>query len=208
MPSDPVTAAAQLSSTGTSKLTLGDHLRALRTARKMSLSDVSALSGLATSTLSRVENGQLSLTYDKLLQLCNGLQIEVSSLFDPVKKMEPSNVPVGRRTMTPPSGGRPVQAGLQFYNYLCTELSNKKMTPMIGVVTGKTLEEVGGLKAHEGEEFSYVMEGKLHLHTEFYEPLEVEVGGSIYFDSTMRHAYVSVGDVPLKFICVISAPKI
>jgi mannose-6-phosphate isomerase-like protein (cupin superfamily) len=100
-----------------------------------------------------------------------------------------------------------VAVGLQGYAYLCTELSGKKMTPMTGIIRSRTLAESNGLLKHEGEEFSYVLEGRLELHTEFYAPLVLDPGGSVYFDSTMGHAYLSVGSAPLKILCVCTTPE-
>src|SRR5882757_4741040 len=60
---------------------LGACLRQLRFRRRMSIAEVSAATGIAKSTLSRVEHDQLSLTYAKLLQLCKGLRIDIAELF-------------------------------------------------------------------------------------------------------------------------------
>jgi len=181
---------------------LGERLRQLRFERKLSITEVAALTGIAKSTLSRVENDQLSLTYDKMVQLCRGLQIDLADLFD---RPQPANLT--RRAFTAPGGGRVVTVGSQQYHYLCTELAGKKMTPMSGVIHSRTLAESNGLLKHEGEEFTYVLEGKLELHTEFYEPLVLEPGGAVYFDSTMGHAYVSIGSTPLKILCVCSTAE-
>jgi transcriptional regulator with XRE-family HTH domain len=185
---------------------LGASLRALRFKRRLSIADVSEVTGIAKSTLSRVENDQLSLTYSKLLQLCRGLSIDIAELFSgqsTAAEVRPS----ARRTFTQPGAGRPIVVGRQSYAYLCTELAGKKMTPMTGTITSRTLAESNGLLRHEGEEFSYVLEGRMELHTEFYAPLVLDPGGSVYFDSTMGHAYVSVGDVPLKILCVCTTPE-
>lgn len=185
---------------------LGACLRKLRFERRLSIADVSVATGIAKSTLSRVENDQLSLTYAKLLQLCRGLQIDLAQLFSHDEAPDRAQ-PSGRRTATPPGGGRHVRVGSLEYTYLCTDLASKKMTPMMGRISARTLEESNGLMKHDGEEFSYVVEGRLELHTEFYEPLVVERGGSVYFDSTMGHAYVSIGDEPLVILCVCSTPE-
>jgi transcriptional regulator with XRE-family HTH domain len=183
---------------------LGECLRRLRFDRKLSLTDVSTLTGISKSTLSRVESDQLSLTYDKLLQLCRGLQIDLPTLLDP---NHGNSRELGRRIFTPAGHGRSVSVNLQAYNYLCTELAGKKMTPMTGIIRSRTLAETNGLLKHEGEEFTYVLEGTLELYTEFYEPLVLGAGSSVYFDSTMGHAYVSVGDIPGRILCVCSTPE-
>lgn len=59
---------------------LGECLRAARAARGLTLKEASLRSELAASTLSKVENGQMSLTYDKLLQISHGLQISIAEL--------------------------------------------------------------------------------------------------------------------------------
>jgi transcriptional regulator with XRE-family HTH domain len=185
---------------------LGACLRQLRLRRRMSIAEVGAATGIAKSTLSRVENDQLSLTYAKLLQLCKGLQIDIAELFAsgaPPEVVQPS----ARRTFTPMGEGQPVVVGTQAYDYLCTELAGKKMTPMTGLIRSRSLEESNGLLKHEGEEFTYVLEGRMALHTEFYQPLILDAGGSVYFDSTMGHAYVSVGSAPLKILCVCTTPE-
>lgn len=184
---------------------LGACLRRLRFERRLSIADVSVATGIAKSTLSRVENDQLSLTYAKLLQLCRGLQIDLAELFSHDRSADAPR-PTGRRTHTPPGAGHHVLVGKLEYNYVCTELAGKKMTPMLGRIVARSLEEANGLWTHDGEEFTYVVSGRLQLHTEFYEPLIVEKGGSVYFDSTMGHAYVSIGDEPLEILCVASTP--
>src|SRR3954451_14088143 len=75
---------------------LGQCLKAARQARGLTLKQVAERTGMALSTLSKVENGLMSLTYDKLLQLTSGLKIEIAELFNPAP--------------APPSQGRPVTA--------------------------------------------------------------------------------------------------
>ena len=76
------------------------------------------------------------------------------------------------------------------------------MVPMIGLVRARSIDEFEDLIRHPGEEYTYVLEGELDLHTELYAPTRMKAGDSIYFDSTMGHAYVSVGDTPARILCV------
>jgi len=61
--------------------TLGRILRDLRNHRGWTLKEMSERSGIPVSTLSKVEHDRLTLTYDKLLQLSQRLQIRMSELF-------------------------------------------------------------------------------------------------------------------------------
>ena len=60
---------------------LGECLRRLRFERRLSITDVAAATGISQSTLSRVERDQLSLTYDKVVQLCRGLNVDLADFF-------------------------------------------------------------------------------------------------------------------------------
>lgn len=182
---------------------LGARLRAIRNEHGWRIADVSKMTGLAGSTISKVENGQMSLTYDKLLQLVRGLNLDFSVLFS----AEPTPVdptPVTARR----SFGR--EADIAYvdvewygsYGYLNTDIANKKMTPIVGEVTARSIKEVGGLFKHSGEEFIYVLSGSVEVHTEFYMPVVLGVGEYMYIDSNMGHAYLASGDGPARFICV------
>jgi mannose-6-phosphate isomerase-like protein (cupin superfamily) len=77
------------------------------------------------------------------------------------------------------------------YFYMCPELRRKRMVPTVTRVRAKSIEEFGELVHHPGEEYIYVLQGPVEIHTEFYEPILLQTGESIYIDSTMGHAYVA-----------------
>jgi mannose-6-phosphate isomerase-like protein (cupin superfamily) len=77
------------------------------------------------------------------------------------------------------------------YFYLCPELRRKRMIPVLTRVRAKTIEEFGALVHHPGEEYIHVLEGRVVVHTEFYDPIVLEAGESVYIDSNMGHAYVA-----------------
>ncbi|HEU4958314.1 MAG TPA: cupin domain-containing protein, partial [Sphingomicrobium sp.] len=58
-------------------------------------------------------------------------------------------------------------------------------------IRAKTSEEFGELVHHAGEEFVYVLSGRVTVNTEHYDSVTLEVGQSIYFDSSMGHAYLA-----------------
>jgi transcriptional regulator with XRE-family HTH domain len=170
--------------------TLGSVVRGLRQRNDWTLKEMSQHTGIPLSTLAKVEHDRLTLTYDKLQQLSQRLQIPMSSLF-----AEPSE-----QTETRVSGRRSIGRLGQFvrvdtahydYGYLCTELRRKRMIPVLGVARAKTVEEFGPLAKHAGEEFIFVLKGSVAVHTEFYDPVVLEVGECIYLDSDMGHAYLA-----------------
>lgn len=185
---------------------LGLALRNVRKSRELTLKQVSQRTGLALSTLSKVENGLMSLTYDKLMQLASGLGLEMTDLFVPpgdVTPPPPARV-TGRRSLSRPGSGEIVEAEYYTYDFRCTELLGKKMIPMLGEVRARTLAEFGPLLKHAGEEYFHVLSGRILVHTEFYAPELLQAGEGIYLDSTMGHAYLNAGDEPARCLCVCS----
>ncbi len=75
---------------------------------------------------------------------------------------------------------------------------------MVVVVKARSREEFGELLRHSGEEFVYVIDGIIEVHTDFYEPVRLEPGESIYIDSKMGHCSISVGEGDAKILCVCS----
>jgi len=182
---------------------LGRRLKRWRQLHGLRISDVGARTGLAVSTISKVENGAMSLTYDKLLQLSKGLSIDIAELFNDASPADTPQRPVtARRSVSRPSKDHYVNAGFYEYWYLNTDLSQKMMTPMIGQVHARTLEEFGDLVRHPGEEFLMVIEGVVVVHTEFYTPVVLHVGDTLYIDSNMGHAYLTLDGQVGRFVVV------
>jgi transcriptional regulator with XRE-family HTH domain len=172
-----------------SQPTLGKLLRSLRARNNWTLKEMSEHSGIPLSTLSKVEHDRLTLTYDKLLQLSQRLNIRMAELFsEPAASSEAAIT--ARRSVGRLDRALRVETPNYDYYYLCTELRRKRMIPIISRIRAKSAEEFGELVHHSGEEFVYVVEGAIELHTEFYDPVTLKAGESIYIDSNMGHAYV------------------
>lgn len=172
--------------------TLGQIIRELRGRKGWTLKEMSEQSGIPVSTLSKVENGRLTLTYDKLQQMSQRLKIRMSDLFaeaDPQVESITARRSIGRiddsvRVNTPNYD----------YYYLCPELRRKRMIPIVTRISAKSLDQFGELVRHSGEEYIHVLEGSIVVHTEFYDPVALKAGEGIYIDSNMGHAYVAGED--------------
>ena len=170
--------------------TLGALLRGLRSREGWTLKQMSAKSGIPLSTLSKVEHDRLTLTYDKLYQLSQRLGLRMSELF--AESEAPGSQPVtARRSLGDMDRSVRVETPNYDYYYLCTELRHKRMIPVITTIRAKSVEQFGELVSHTGEEYIYVLSGSIVVHTEFYDPVTLATGQSIYIDSSMGHAYLT-----------------
>jgi transcriptional regulator with XRE-family HTH domain len=168
---------------------LGPVLRDIRNRRGWTLKETSARVGIAVSSLSKIENNRLTLTYDKLFELSRKLDIPVSELF---MQVEPAETAVtGRRSIGRQQDAERVSMPELDRYYLCAELKRIRMTPILTRIRAKSLAEVGGLERHSGEEYIHVLEGSIAVHTEYYDAITVRAGEGIYIDSTMGHAFVA-----------------
>ncbi len=170
--------------------TIGSLLRSLRARNGWTLKQMSEHSGIPLSTLSKVEHDRLTLTYDKLQLLSQRLNMSMSELFaDPGDAPEPAVT--ARRSIGRIEDAVRINTPNYDYYYLCPELRRKRMIPVLARVRAKSLEEFGELVRHAGEEYTHVLEGRVAVHTEFYDPIVLTVGQSVYIDSNMGHAYLA-----------------
>lgn len=167
---------------------LGARVRQLRQARDWTLEEAAKRAGLARSTLSKIENAQMSPTFDAVQKLARGLGIDVPQLFTPPV----SDRVTGRRAITRASDGRGHPTTTYDHLLLAGEIAPKRMIPYRTVVRARSFDEFDGWVRHDGEEFLYVLSGAIDLITEFYEAVRLGQGDSAYYDATMGHCVVSV----------------
>lgn len=171
-------------------LKLGQRVREIRRRNHWTLEDASKRTGLARSTLSKIENEQMSPTFDVVRKLAAGLGIELPQLFVETESHQAS----GRRAITRAGEGRLRITATYEHELLSVELAQRKMIPFRTKVRARSFEEFADWVRHPGEEFLYVLGGSIAFYTEFYEPITLTVGDSVYYDSDMGHACVSVGE--------------
>lgn len=185
--------------------TPGQALRDLRLSKELTLAQVSERTGLSISTLSKLEIGHASLSYDKLLLLSKGLGVDFARLLEPKENAVAQAPGRGRRVVQRAGEGQMIETNSYRQLYLATEMLGKKITPMVVEIRARTLDEFtaefGGLIRHPGEEFAMVLEGELEFHTELWAPTLLKAGDTVYFDSDMGHAYLKASEGPCRLVC-------
>ncbi|RFA09242.1 XRE family transcriptional regulator [Subtercola boreus] len=130
---------------------VGARLRALRTARSITLAELSAETGVSVSTLSRLESGQRRPVLELLLPLARAYGVPLDDLVgapptgDPRIHLTP--IRHGSQTIIPLSRGA---TGLQAFKH---------------VIAGSApaAQQAPDPKTHEGFEWIYVLRGNLRL---------------------------------------------
>ena len=184
------------------KCEVGVQLRRARTAQGLTLQQLAAQSGLAVSTISKAERGQIALSYEKMLKLGNALEIDLTRLF------MVGDAPVaaaGERPTVVKDRFADVQhyeTGQYAYSVLCGAYPAKKMQPLMAVIHAREAADFAETIRHPGQEFVMVLEGAVRILFENGQSIELARHEAAYFDSGIGHVYVSLSEQPAQVLSV------
>jgi transcriptional regulator with XRE-family HTH domain len=180
---------------------VGARLRQARKARGLTLMQLSEQSGIAVSTISKGERGDIALTYDKFAALAHTLGLNLDAIFGRPKHaaaqpMAPSFTASGEQMIYDTPNYE--------YGMLANDLTGKRMVPMRAHVRARALSDFAEFIRHAGEEFVFLLAGVLELRFENGQVFTLKPGDSLYFDSAVGHVYLSVGaeDAEVLVCCV------
>lgn len=180
---------------------LGERLRALRTARGLSLAQLATECGCSTSFLSQVERGLSSISIPVLGTVCESLAISLSQFFSgleaaggegAVKDPLSSVLRVGEQV-----GINLSKAAIK-YRFLTRDLPLRGFDIVVGEIPSGYVYPPA---AHDGEEFGYILEGRLRLWIEDRD-VDLGPGDSYHVVSTSPHGYQALGSESVKVLWV------
>jgi quercetin dioxygenase-like cupin family protein len=90
------------------------------------------------------------------------------------------------------------------YHYLSLAYNfvGKKGEPFMVTIDPKEEGDDVSLSSHPGQEFNYMVEGRLKIFIDGHEAI-LETGDSLYFDSTKPHGMKALDDKPAKLLAII-----
>lgn len=190
----------------------GLAIRKLRLARGWTLAQLGEKAGVPLSTLSKVELGQTSVSYENLLRICRGLEIDMERLIGAETEGEAgaaaaSPTAIGRRAVARAGDGIPIHLPFGTGRIGGGELVRKAFTPVIIDVTAGDLDSHGAFHRDEGEAYLMVLEGALAMHSEHYAPLKLNAGDGVYFDARAGYALIREGATPCRALIVFSGDR-
>jgi transcriptional regulator with XRE-family HTH domain len=163
----------------------GPRLRAVRKRRETTLADLSAMTGISVSTLSRLESGVRRPTLELLLPLARAHGVTLDELVGapptgdprihlrPVTRHGMTTVPLTRRA-----------GGIQAYKL---------------VIPAGSLRHEPDLKTHDGYEWIYVLNGRLRLVLGDHD-LVLSPGEAAEFDTRVPHWFGAADREPVEFL--------
>ncbi|MFM0161566.1 XRE family transcriptional regulator [Paraburkholderia sediminicola] len=181
---------------------LGKRMRAARKSRNWTLLDVANFSGISITTISRAERGQLALSYEKFSALALALNLDLAALFSETGTTAST---LAEPIVTRSGEGVLYQGHSVSYQFLSTQAGGKQMSPMHGFIHARKFNGPEDFSQHHGEEFVYILNGKVEVYFADGRRVTLNRGDTIYFDSSIGHAYVSVGRRPAEYIAACTS---
>jgi quercetin dioxygenase-like cupin family protein len=177
---------------------VGAAIRARRRARGLSLRDLSSLSGFSIGFLSQVERGKSSLVLTSLYKIAKALGSDVGDFF--VTHDEPPH-PLPHVTRSSEGRAARIENGTRTYKLLAGSAPERVLEPMlVSIEPTETIEEP---YSHEGEEFAYVLSGRL-TYVIAGEEYRLKAGDSIHIQSTVSHSVHNAGPAPALALWVLT----
>ncbi len=164
---------------------LGDKIRSLRLKQKISIEQLSSLTGLSKGLISQIERDITGPSVASLWKISKALNVTMNYFFDEYDDFNRVVRKDERKKIMMKDGDR-------VYELLCPNLKNQIEMLWIEIEPNESNSEE--LISHEGEECGVVIKGTLRVLSgdKIY---DLEQGDSIYLDSTIPHRYINMGDV-------------
>jgi len=178
------------------ELNLGGKIRDLRVEKGLTLKQVSEKTGFSTALLSQIENNIVSPPISTLWKIAEALDVKLTYFFQQVP-IEKKDYFIVRKGNAKPVFRHESRFTHTYYS-LGYGKEARKMDPFLVEFSGE--EEHTEPMSHGGEEFIYVLKGKMELiYGEKH--IILNEGDSIYFDSRVAHA--AKGDAGSLIIAVL-----
>ena len=191
------------------KRTPGERIRELCKTYSITRETLAERSGLNIGLIRRIEEEGHIPDLAPLLKISRALGVRLGTLLDDHEELGPVITRAGAwaetaRFVTGLPGGEqapPARQGLAF-NALAADKGGRHMEPFIVDIDPQAAQEKS---AHEGEEFIYVLGGKLALEygTENH---VLNAGDSVYYDSIVPHRVLAAEGAPARILAVIYSP--
>ena len=178
---------------------IGSKVKQARIDSGLKIADVAKLSDISQGMISKIENAQVATSLETLQRLCGAIGLPISRLFNDFDKQE-SNAHFTKAGDGLEVVGRGTKKGHKYHLLAYQRGGKRSIEPFL--VTMDDLSETFPTFSHPGEEFIYIVEGKLiyqHGNSEY----EMSAGDSLVFDGNIPHGPVKLLEVPLKLISVI-----
>jgi transcriptional regulator with XRE-family HTH domain len=182
-------------------VSLGARIRELRKTRALSLAQLAAQCDCSQSFLSQLERGLTSISIPVLGSVCRALSVTLSEFFAGLESNGSTAAvtdPLSSVTRAQEQVGINLSKAAIKYRFLTRDLPERGFDIVIGEIPSGYVYPPA---SHDGEEFGYVLEGRLRLWIEDRE-YDLDPSDSYHVVSTSPHGYQAMGGESVKVLWV------
>ncbi len=174
---------------------IGFLLKNRRIEMGLSIREVSVKSGVASGTISQIETGKTSPNLVSIYSLCETLNFPISALFIEDDSDRVKLVRKNERTsfIRNTSNQKPI---------IESHITKGESRMWGGVVDMPPGTDSGDYYYHGGEEFVFLLEGKITFFLDQVGSYELEAGDTLYYPNEIGHRWENYTKEPAKFLIV------
>ncbi len=195
---DPAAAARE----GDLEAAIGHQARQFRQELDMTVGEVAKLAGLSVGMLSKIENGMTSPSLATLRALAEALNVPVTSLFRKYEEQRDATYVKAEQGLVIERRGS--RAGHQYQLLGHSIGKGVSVEPYLVTLTEKS--EVFPLFQHSGQEFIYLLSGKVR-YRHGNRTYVLQPGDSLFFDADAPHGPEELLELPIRLLSVIVEQK-
>jgi transcriptional regulator with XRE-family HTH domain len=177
---------------------IGSNLKQLRVESGLSQKGLAEAAQLSPTLISRIENGLVRPSIATLELIAQSLKVDIGYFFRDEERQQFVISYRGGRKNVPSQRGYDIET-------LVEEMENHFMDPGIVSLRGKEEEEKVEFATHEGQEFMYVLEGKVELILGSKRFI-LKQGDAGYWNGSVPHKGISLSKKPAKTLNVHLIP--
>ena len=176
---------------------MGKRIKEIRNILDISITEMARITGISEAEYLEHEEGKVDSSFTFILRCANRFGVDISAL---VTGETPR---LSFYTLTSKGGGTPIRRRAGFeYRHLAALLKDRKVDPFVVKAPPRPEDEPIRLAAHSGQEFNYILKGKLKVQLD--DKIEyMEPGDSILYDSSHPHGMIAVGDETCEFLAIV-----
>jgi len=191
-----------------SALPVGEKIKRLREGAGLSIEQLGESTGLDPGELRKIEEDMISPALGVLVKICDGLGVRLGHFFDQGPRKLYSLFRSGDEKVATRFADKDGKDFGYEYHSLGSEKRNRFMEPfLITIEPSASSVELEELSTHSGEEFAYVLEGKIEVQLQ-EQTFVLEPGDSIYYDASVPHRVTHQGDAAARVLAVVYMPPI
>lgn len=184
---------------------IGEKIKSYREYREISSEELALNANIDRAQLEYIETNGNVPSLGHLIKISRALGVRLGTFLDDQEQIGPVLVRAGeeKKSISFSTKSEQNKEHLNFFS-LAPEKAGRHMEPFIVEIEPQKISDYK-LSSHEGEEFIFVLEGKVEINygKDIY---NLKQGDSIYLDSVISHNIHANGEQTAKILAIIYTP--